>query len=357
MSFSAYYLDADGNLRTGLGEEEVQHAFESKQGLLWVDVSDTTEEDGKFLERTLHFHHLVVEDCVSQQVHPPKIDDFGSHLFIIVHGVDHLAESDLVETIELALFLGPHFVISNHNFPLFSIQSIKQAVEQQDGRPMRRGSDFLAYALIDTLIQNVMPTIDVMGDRADEIEEEVIRKPQRSTLETIMQLKRSTLRLHRVMSPQREILNRLSRREFEIVSDDAVMFYRDIYDRIVRIEDLNQSHRDRADNALATYLSSVANRQNEAMRILAIVATVFMPLTLLAGIYGMNFEHMPELEWTWSYFAVLGIIGTVIVTATWLLWARKWVTIRAKRPRPKPFAVDRDKLLGYLDRVPRWPHL
>ena len=135
------------------------------------------------------------------------------------------------------------------------------------------------------------------------------------------------------------------------------MFYRDIYDHLMRIEDLNQNLRDRADNALAMYLSSVANRQNETMRVLAIVATVFMPLTLLAGIYGMNFQYMPELEWRWGYFAVLVAIGTVITGATWWFWARRWISWgRRQIRRVRPFTVEPEKLIGYLGHLTRHHH-
>ena len=348
MPFKAYYLHPDGDLRRGLGEGEVRAAFESKQGLLWVDISETTEDDGEFLSRNFGFHHLAVEDCVSPVVHSPKVDDFGDYLFIIVHGINHASESDIVETTELCLFLGPHFVVSNHNVPLYSVNSIAKIVED-DGRPMRRGADFIAYALVDALVDNVLPTIDRMGDIAEEIEEEVIRSPRQSTLDDILKIKRSILRLHRVMAPQREVLNRMSRGEFSIVSEQARIFYRDIYDHVVRIEDLNQTLRDRADNALSTHLSAVANRQNESMKILAMVATIFMPLTLLAGIYGMNFENMPELGWSWGYYAVLGIIGTAIVTVMCWFWARSWVTWGRRRvTRVRTFAVEPEKLIGYL---------
>jgi 4-alpha-glucanotransferase len=160
---------------------------------------------------------------------------------------------------------------------------------------------------------------------AQDIEEETIRNPQPPTLEAILKLKRSTLRIHRVMAPQREILNRLSRGEFPIIGSEAQIYYRDIYDHLVRIEDLNQTTRDRADNALATYLSSVANRQNETMKVLSIVAAIFLPLTLVAGIYGMNFEYMPELMVPWAYFAVLGFMGIVIIGVIWWFWARNWL--------------------------------
>jgi magnesium transporter len=306
MPIRAYYLTADRTPQRDLSEEQIKAAFESSEGLLWVDVTETTEEDGKFLERVFKFHQLAVEDCVSPLIHPPKIDDFDDYLFIVVHGINHVVESDIVETAELALFLGRNFVVSNHNFPLYSAEAVKQKVEN-DGRPMMRGTDFLAHTLIDALVDNVLPTIDMMDEAADVIEEETIHSPQKSTIEAILKLKRSTLRVHRVMTPQREVLNRLSRGEFPIIREEAQIFYRDIYDHVMRIEDLNQTLRDRADNALATYLSSVANRQNEIMKVLSIAATIFLPLTLVAqvgmgvfrraGIYGSRYYrgHMVVL--------------------------------------------------------------
>jgi len=357
MAFKAYYLSPDGYLHRDLSEKEVREAFQSNEGLLWVDICETTMEDAEFLVRNFGFHRLAIEDCVSTLIHAPKIDDFGDHLFIIVHGINHKGESDIVETAELAIFIGPHFVVSNHNESLYSVDSIVNLVER-DARPMKRGADFLAYVLIDSLIDNVLPTIDRMSDVADDIDEEVIRNPQQSTLEAILKLKRSVLRVHRVMAPQREVLNRLSRREFSIIEEEARIFYRDVYDHIVRIEDLGQSLRDQADNALATHLSSVANRQNETMRVLSTVATIFLPLALVAGIYGMNFEYMPELGWHWGYFAVLGFVGAVIVTVLSWFWARKWIAwSRRQVTRVRPFAVEPDKLVSYIDQMRKWSHL
>ena len=357
MSFKAYYLTPEGVLRRELTEQQVRAAFESKEGLLWVDVAETTEEDGELMERILSLHHLAVEDCLSAAVHPPKIDDFGDYLFIVVHGINHTAESDIVETTELALFLGPHFVVSSHHVPLHSVDSIDKLVER-DGRPLTRGPDFLAHGLIDALVDNVLPTVDRMSEVAEDIEEEAIRGPQQSTLQAILKLKRSTLQMHRVMAPQREIMNRLSRGEFKIVREDAQIFYRDIYDHIVSIEDLNQTLRDRADNALATYLSSVSIQQNETMKVLSIVASIFLPLTLVAGIYGMNFENMPELEWSWGYFAVLGFMATVAAAAMSWFWARRWVTWGHRQvARVRLFAVESEKLIGYLGHLAKWPRL
>jgi magnesium transporter len=260
-----------------------------------------------------------------------------------------------VETAELGIFLGKHFLISNHNFPLYCIESIKQLVEE-DARPMKRGADFLAYAIIDTLIYNVLPTVDRMSEVAGEIEEEAILIPRQATLEATLKLKHSTLRIHRVMAPQREVLNRLSRGEFPIIKAEAQIFYRDIYDHLVRIEDLNQNIQDRADNALAIYLSSVANRQNETMRILSMVAAIFLPLSLVAGIYGMNFEYMPELKWSWGYFAVLTFMGVVISIAIWWFWARNWLNWGRQRvARFKPFSIEPEKLGWHIGRLTKWP--
>ena len=348
MPVKAYYMSPEGDLQCDLSEEDISVAFQRKEGLLWVDVSENTEKDGEFLSRVFGFHPLAIEDCLSKNIHPPKIDDFGSYIFFIAHGVNYAIESDLVETTELAIFLGPNFVVSSHDFPLHNVQSVSSLVES-DGRPMKRGSDFLVYTIVDTLVNNVMPTVDVMMDVTENIEEEVIRHPQQSTLEAILKLKRSSLRLHRVMLPQREILNRLSRREFPVVGDEAAIFYRDIYDHIVTIEDHIQSLRDRADNALATHLSSVANRQNETMRVLSIVATILLPLGLLAGVYGMNFEYMPDLGWHWGYFTVIAFIGTVIITSLWFIWIRSWITRRRWRvSRINLFRVEPHKLAGYI---------
>ena len=349
MELKVCYLGPEGDFKSGMDEEAMRALFQSQQGTLWVDICDCTDEHGKFLERNFGFHPLAIEDCVSTAIHSPKIDDFDSHLFIIVHGINYMVESDIVETTELEIFLGPHFVVTSHSFPLHSINSIFQLLETNN-RIMNRGSDFFAYTIVDTLIDNVLPTIDKMMDVADQIEEEVISNPQQSTLEAILKLKRSVLRIHRVMAPQREVLNRLSRREFPQIKDDVYVYYRDVYDHIVRIEELGQALRDRADNALATHLASVANRQNESMKMLALVATIFLPLALVAGIYGMNFQYMPELDWHWGYFAVVGFIGFVIVFAICWFWARKWIIWSRRRvSRVRPFAVEPLKLMKHFD--------
>jgi magnesium transporter len=323
MEFKAYYLTPENTLEKDLTETKIKNAFESKKGLLWVDVTGITE-DPNFLERNFHFHHLAIEDCVSPTIHSPKIDDLGSYLFIIVHGIYPLNEMSGVETAELALFVGTTFVISVHRKQLTCFECIRPLVEDE-GRLLKRGADFLAHALIDEVIDDILPTIDRMSELSEDIEEETINEPQQKVLESILRLKRSTLRIHRVIAPQREIMNRLSRGEFPIIKDEARIFYRDVYDHLLRIEDLAQNIRDGADNALDTYMSSVANRQNEIVKVLSMVATIFLPLSLIAGIYGMNFEYMPGLKIPWGFFALLGLMILLAVSILIIFRLRRWI--------------------------------
>ena len=345
MPFTAYHLTAAGDVRLRPDERGVQEALQSGEGTLWVDVFGTTPEDGDFLSRVFKFHQLAVEDCVDAGFHPVKVDEYEDHVFIVVHGINYAVESHLVETAELGIFVGRNYVVSSHNYPLSSVDAVAHAVEV-DGRPMRRGPALLAHTIIDALIANMRPTQERMSEVADDIEEEAIRRPAQETIEVILALKRSTLRLQRILTPQRDIMTRLGRGEYAVIGEDAWPFFRDAYDAVVRLGDGNYIVRERADNALATYLTSISLRQNETMKALAIVASIFMPLTLLAGVYGMNFQNMPELGWSWGYFAVLAVMATAGLGALWWFWARQWITVgRARRLPRRMFAVRPGKLL------------
>ncbi len=311
----AFYLTPDGKLMDQLGIEQIRTLLATGEGLLWVDIEDVTSEDAELLTNVFCFHSLAVEDCISKNIHPPKIDDFEDYLFIIVHGINYNIESDVEETTELALFLGKNYLVTSHDVPLRAVASVLDHV-RKDGRPMRRGVDFLAHDLINTLVDNIMPTIEEMNDKSATIEAEALHEPKRETLTSIMQLKRSILALTRVILPQREIMNGLSRGEYALISERAQIYYRNIYDHLVRIEMLALGLRDMAESVLSTYLSSVSNRMNEVMKMLTLIATIFIPLTFIVGIYGMNFANMPELQWRYGYFSILivmAVIGTSLV--------------------------------------------
>jgi magnesium transporter len=320
----AFYLAPDGELLDQLDMEQIRGFIATGEGLLWVDMENVTDKDAELLSNIFCFHPLAVEDCISKDIHPPKIDDFEDYLFIIVHGINYHIESEVVETTELAFFMGKNYVVTTHDVPMRSISSMLDRV-RKDGRLMRRGADFLAHDIIDTLVDNIMPTIEEMDEKNDQLEAGALHEPKRETLMSIMQLKRSILALTRVILPQREIVNRLSRGEYALISERAQIYYRNIYDHLVRIEMLTLGLRDIAESVLSTYLSSVSNRMNEVMKVLTLIATIFIPLTFVAGIYGMNFANMPELEWKYGYFIILIVMAVIGVSLAVYFKRRRWL--------------------------------
>jgi magnesium transporter len=320
----AFYMAPGGELLDQLDKEQFKDLLIKKDGLLWIDIEDVTDEDAKLLSDVFGFHPLAVEDCISRDIHPPKIDDFEDYLFVIVHGINYHTESEVVETTELAFFMGKNYVVTTHDVPMRSITSMLDRI-RKDGRLMRRGADFLAHDIIDALVDNIMPTIEQMDEKNDHLEDEVLDKPKRETLMAIMQLKRSILSLTRIILPQREIVNRLSRGEYNLISERTQIYYRNIFDHLVRIEMLTLGLRDMTESVLSTYLSSVSNRMNEVMKVLTLIATIFIPLTFIAGIYGMNFANMPELAWRYGYFIILGVMAVIGISLAVYFRRKKWL--------------------------------
>ena len=340
MAYSALYRDAAGNLNSELDEAAIAEVVRSGTGLLWLHLTSFTEEDADLLERVFDFHPLAIRDCLDTSYQRPKVDDYGTYLFLMLHGVDHQATSDLVVTNELDLFLGPNYVVSSS---LGSQAAVDHLFEVAHDRPrlLDQSAGRLMHHVIDALVDEMLPTVDRMGEVADEIDERAIEDPHPEVLDAVMRLKRSALRVHRVVAPQRDILQRLGRAEFPQIEEDVAPYLRDIYDHLVRIEDLVQMLRERSDNAMTIYLSAVSIRQNETMRVVSIVAAIFLPLALVTGIYGMNFSNMPELGWNYGYFAVL--IGMAVYAGVILywFWARRLIAAGRRRvERALSFAVD-----------------
>ncbi len=322
MGYTSVFRAPDGAISTALDHDALRECLAAGVGLLWVDIVGATPSDGELLQSVFGVHQLAVHDVLNPEYEAPKVDDYGAYLLIKLHGVDHVATDNLVVTTELDLLLGRNWVVSASHTPMAAIAHVRTAIVENP-RPMERGSDMLAHVLVDALVDSILPTIHQMDDFADVVEGRVVADPRRELLTDILRLKRSAMYVYRVIVPQREVIARLSRTEYQLIGRDAAIYYRDVYDHLVRVEDLVLNVRDLAESALTTYLSAVNIRQNETMRVLAIVTSAFLPLTLLAGIYGMNFRYMPELDQPWAYPVVLAVmvIGTVGVTA-WLFGAR-----------------------------------
>ena len=356
MSSIAYYLDADNEIHRNIDIEAARTALESQTGLLWLDFFEPGDDERELLVNEFGFHPLVVDGASNPDIRPARVEDFGDYIFVNARSVDYTVETEVVQTTDIGMFIGDNFVVTLHNSEMPSIKAVEQLVEI-DGRPMMKGPGFFAHALFDALIQAILPTLDRMEDRADAIEEQVLTDPDQSALIALMSLKRSCLSLNRALAPQREVLNRLGRREFDLIGHGVDLYFRDLADDLARVQMSNDGVRERADTSLATYLSVVGNRQNEIMKVLSIVATVFLPLGLIAGLFGMNFENMPGIGFRWGYHIVVGISVLAAALVAWMFWLKRWVIAGAGFFRPRrlrkfvPQAVDPTRLAVHLGRT------
>jgi len=301
-------------------------ALADRNGVLWVDLTIRSEEDAAILRDVFSFHELTIEDCVSPRVDPARIDDYTDYLFLIMQALTGYDPEGELEPIEVDFYLGPNYVVSCHREPVPAIEQFRERC-QRDERQMARTPDWVLHGLIDALIDEYLPLVDAVDDTIDKLEEEILERPDTRLMRHIMLAKRNALRIRRAAVPQREIMQRLSRGEFSaFIRPETAVYYRDVFDHLMRIEYLIEAVRDLADGALNTYLSVISNRLNQIMKVLTAAATVFLPLTLISGIYGMNFEdnQFPGFDDPWGFAAVisfmLGLTASLLALFRWRDW-------------------------------------
>lgn len=317
------YLTPRQPLKKDLSLAEIQQAAANNQGLLWVSLEQPSETELlTILAETFHFHPLAIEDCQSQGYQVPKLDDFGSYLFIITHAIpidQHFDESD---PLELDIFLGKNYLVTNFRSPRMGpIEAVWNRLSV-DERLLNHGTDFLCHAILDAVVDEYMPVLDHMDDTLERLEEQVLDRPSPSILSQVLEQKHNIMFFRRTITPQREVINRLSRDEFAMVDRHSRIYFRDIYDHLVRIQELTESLRDIVSSVLDIYLNSTSLRLNEIMKALTIVSTIFLPLSFVAGVYGMNFHYMPELGWRLGYLFVW-IVFVVILAAMLIFFKRR----------------------------------
>lgn len=292
--------------------------------LYWWDLFEATHEEIQCLSEKFHFHPLAIQDCVGD-VHYPKVDFYDTYLYLVIHGVDvDRTETEGFAPKELDIFLGKDYLVTFHKKQARSVDEILRRCKENS--PLfEHGLDFLLYAILDILVGNYLPVLETIEDRLDSIEEVIFEKPDPEVLRKILNLKRTLMRLKKTVFPQREVINHLARNEYEFVSPKAQIYFRDIYDMLYRMAEMTESFRDVSTALVETYLSTVSNHMNEVMKVLTLVATILLPLTVITGIYGMNFEFMPELHWRYGYFMVLGVMA--LMTAGMLGYFRwkNWI--------------------------------
>jgi magnesium transporter len=287
----------------------------------WIDIEDPTLKEAAILEDPFHFHPLAIEDCLSE-VHHPKVDDYDDYIFFIVHGIRFDAPTDRFITRELDMFLGRNYLITHHKGPMRSIAAAREQCGKNLSASLPRGVDFLIHAILDQMFEHYFPNLDAIEDKIQLVQVEVFENPTKETLDRIFALKRDVLQLRRICIPQREIIHRLSRGEFKVISPKGAVYFRDIYDNLYRIVDASFAYQDMVQSTMDAYLSSVSNRLNETVKRITVLGAIFASLTVVTGVYGMNFEHMPELGWRYGYLWAFGIMAAV--TGGLLLLFRKW---------------------------------
>ncbi|MFY9365875.1 MAG: magnesium/cobalt transporter CorA [Brevefilum fermentans] len=305
--------------------DDVRAALKDQETLLWVDLDGAApDESRQILTQVFDFHPLSVDDALVE-IHVPKIDDWGSYLYTALVAIrPDRPLDDIDKSIELDVFVGANYIVTCHQEPVAAIDLVWNNLLHNEAQ-LQRGSKFILYQLIDALVDEYMQMIDYLDAQVDEIEDTVIIKPDKKMLEDIFSIKRSLLNLRRIVSPQREVLNKLSRGDFEIVSQKERMYFRDLYDHLVRVHEIIESLRDMVSGALDTYLSVVNNQLSNIMKTLTIITTLFMPLSFLTGFFGMNFfsasGQLNHLTSSVSFFLAMAVM--VFLPILMFLWMRR----------------------------------
>lgn len=301
-----------------LGREELLELPVPEGGAVWVDLEGRTQI---YEQRLLDwgFHPLAVEDVFTLQ-HQPKLEEYADHLFLIVRGIDFNRAK--LETLKLAAFLQPSRLITCHRAPMRSVNAVLQKLEET-GRG-RSSMPHLLYRLCDEIVDHYFPVVEGIGGELEELEEEIFDDPRQEQLERLRELSRRLSTVRRVMLPHRQVFNHLASRRVDFIDDHQAIYFRDVYDNVFRLGDAADQQREQLAAAKDTYLSMVAQRTNEVMKVLTLFSATLLPLTFLAGLYGMNFEYMPETRWPYAYFAVLGVMAGLAAGMLWWFRRRRW---------------------------------
>ncbi len=270
--------------------DRIAEAVADAGATLWVDIEQPERNQAaieQLFRDVFHFHPLAIEDALTE-THVPKLDDWGGYLYLVFHSLDFDPETDHIRLHELDLFLGKNYLVSCHAEPMKPIESLLRQIERDPER-CARGPDHLLYHILDMGTDDYLNAIEHLDAAIDAAQDEVFEAPTPETLQQIFRIKRSAVKVHRVIAPQREVMNRLARDAYAQIDAQDRVYFRDVYDHLVRLHDISETLRDLISGALDTYLSAMSNRTNEIMKTLTLVTVMFMPMSFLAGFFGMNF--------------------------------------------------------------------
>jgi magnesium transporter len=291
----------------------------------WINIDGL--HDVEIIEKIgRHFaiHPLILEDILNTNQRP-KQEDFGDGLFIVLKMLSYDEKNQCIKPEQVSLILGENYVISFQEAIGDVFDPIRDRIRSAKGRIRTMGPDYLIYSLVDAIVDGYFLILEKIGDRIEVLEEELVTNPSQATLHQIHEMKREMIFLRRNIWPLRELISGLDRGESSLIKDTTQVYLRDVYDHTIQVIDTVESFRDMVAGMLDIYLSSLSNRMNAIMKVLTIIATIFIPLTFVAGIYGMNFEHMPELKWKYGYAGVWGLMIVIFLGMMVYFKRKKWL--------------------------------
>jgi magnesium transporter len=318
---------------TELHEEEIEgleHLEElsperTEGWVAWINMEgvhdpETIEKVGK----SFAIHPLTLEDIVNTEQRP-KVEEYEDYLFVVLKTFDATEHPDGPAFDQMSLVLKPNMLISFEERSDEICSIVRNRIRSGKGRLRKAGSDYLAYCLIDAVVDHYFNILEKFGEEIELLQEELITNPGKKTLQQIHQMKRQMILFRRSVWPLREAVGSLLRGESAVIEKGTLVYLRDVYDHVIHVIDSIEIYREMLGGMIDIYLSSISNRMNEIMKVLTVIATIFMPLTFIAGVYGMNFKNMPELDWPWGYPAVLLLMAAVAVYMLFYFRRKKWI--------------------------------
>jgi len=307
--------------------KDIQECFPFKETstVTWINIDGI--HDVEIIEKigkNFDLHPLILEDIVNTHQRP-KLEEYGNYSYIVLKMLSYNGETNETQAEQVSMILGENYVISFQEREGDIFESIRERIRNGKGRIRKMGPDYLAYSLLDTVIDHYFIILEKDGEKIEVLEDKVVTDPRPETLQEIHKLKRDMIFLRRSVWPLRELINGMERGESPLIHKSTRIYLRDVYDHTIQVIDTVETYRDMLSGMHDTYLSSISNRMNEVMKVLTIIATIFIPLTFIAGIYGMNFEFMPELKWHWAYFTVWGVILIIVVFMVIFFRRKKWL--------------------------------
>ena len=274
-----------------------------EKNVIWADVSDPTSSDFEELAEEFGFHHLSIEDCQNEHQRP-KVEEYAGYYFIVLYEAELVDGGKRLELRELNIFIGKNYLVTVHSRPIRALETAKRLWHEWLDRS-DLGSGIVAYLLIDAIVDDYLPLLDVLSDHMDDLEDSIFGEWRSGVIEDIFLVKKKLLYLRRAVTPLRDVFNTLLRREQPIFPRDTHLYFQDVYDHLIRVADTIDTLRDMLSSTMDAYLSVSGNRMNKIMKRLTSISTILMSATLIAGIYGMNFVFMPELRWRYGYVGAL----------------------------------------------------